>query len=89
MIYYEHRNPEKNSSKFYKIWFDEKVQNGTRIWQLWTIRGKIGTNGTKMLEEFTNEQSLFKRILHLHNLRINHGYKSKEDNNPQLEMIFY
>ena len=89
MIYYEKRNPESRNSKFYRIWFEEAVLNGTRIFRLWTIRGKLGNRGIRMLEEFTNYDELTERMIELHNKRIEHGYNSRENpTNQQLDFNF-
>ena len=51
MIYFEKLIRNTVVSRFYKIWYEEAVQNGSTVWKLWTLRGRIGEHGTQKLAE--------------------------------------
>ena len=87
MIYYEKRRPEKGTAKFYEMWWEPAVLNGRNIWRLWTRRGKIGTNGRLMLEEFETFDDFSKRYKELNDLRLNHGYEVREE--PTVEQLSF
>ena len=87
MIYYEKRRPEKGTSKFYEMWWEPAKLNGKQIWRLWTRRGKIGTQGRMMLEEFDSFDEFSLRYQELNDLRLSHGYEVEEQ--PSVEQLSF
>jgi predicted DNA-binding WGR domain protein len=82
MIYYEKIRPELNSKKFYEMWWEPATLKERCVWRLWTKRGRIGTKGTMILEEFDDFGDFSKKMRELHNTRINHGYDVKPNQAP-------
>ena len=82
MIYYEKIRPENNTNKFYEMWWEPAVLEQIQIWRLWTKRGRIGTKGTVILEEFEDFGDFSKKMRELHKTRMSHGYSVKPNQTP-------
>ena len=83
MIYFEKLTRNTGISRFYKIWYEEAVQDGSTVWKLWTLRGRTGEQGTQKMEEYHIQSDFLNRLMELENLRLSDGYEKKS--NPNLE----